>query len=120
MIDAGPSLEAAKGVAATELLNYLLTKGWIARPSRIDGVSIVSKNVPGADGPAEFILPVEPGWEEEQRRVADALRTVSAIEGRPMTSIVDDARRLAHAGSGSGDRRSSSVAGGFRDDPEGS
>src|SRR5947209_1555875 len=59
MIDAGPSLEAAKGLAGTELLNYLLAKGWTARPSRIDGISIVSKNVPGADGPAEFILPVE-------------------------------------------------------------
>jgi hypothetical protein len=116
MIDAGPSLEAAKGLAGTELLNYLLAKGWTARPSRIDGISIVSKNVPGADGPAEFILPVEPGWEEEQWRVADALRTISAIEGRSMTSIVDDARGLASA-SGE-DHPSSSIIGGFRDDPD--
>jgi len=114
MIGARPSLEAAKGLAGTQLLNYLLTRGWSARPSRIDGISIVSKNVPGADGPAEFILPVEPGWEEEQRRVADALRTVSAIEGRPMRSIVDDARGLAGAGR-AGDDHPSSVVGIFRD-----
>jgi hypothetical protein len=116
MIDAGPSLEAAKGLAGTELLNYLLTKGWSARPSRIDGISIVSKDVPGADGPAEFILPVEPGWEEEQRRVADALRTISAIEGRPMTSIADDARGAAGLNHTS-DHHPSSAISGFRDDP---
>jgi hypothetical protein len=118
MIDAGPSLEAANGLAGNELLNYLLGKGWTARPSRIDGISIVSKDVPGADGPALFILPVEPGWEDEQRRVADALRTVSAIEGRPMASIVDDARGLARASHASDDRQPSSVVGEFRDDPE--
>ena len=118
MIDAGPSLEAAEGLAATALLNYLLTKGWAARPSRIDGISIVSKDVPGADGPAEFILPIEPGWEEEHRRVADALRTVSAVEGRPMTRIADEARTLAHADDASDRRQSSPAVGGFRDDPE--
>ena len=118
MIDAGPSLEAAKALPATELLNYLLGRGWSARPSRIDGISIVSKEVAGADKPALFILPVKPGWEDEQRRVADALRTISAIEGRPMTSIVDDARELASAGRTSEDHLPSSVVGGFRDDPD--
>jgi len=118
MIDAGPSLEAAKGLPATELLKYLLGKGWAARPSRIDGISIVSKDVPGADGPAEFILPIEPGWEEEQRRVADALRTVSAIEGRSMTSIVADARGLARENHVGDDREPPSLIGGFRDDPD--
>jgi hypothetical protein len=117
MIDAGPSLEAAKGLAGTELLNYLLRKDWSARPSKVDGISIVSKEVPGADGPA-ISLPVTPSWEDEQRRVADPLRTVSAIEGRPMTSIVDDARGLAHASPASNDRRPSSIASGFCDDPE--
>ena len=118
MIDAGPSLEAAKGLAGTELLNYLLGKGWTARPSRIDGISIVSKDVPAADGPAEFILPVTPGWEEEQRRVADALRTIAAIEGRPMTSIVSDVRSASREGRpGSFDPRSP-VVGELRDEPD--
>jgi hypothetical protein len=118
MIDAGPSLEAAKMLPAADLLHYLLGRGWTARPSRVEGISIISKDVPGADKPILFILPVQPGWEDEQRRVADALRTVSAIEGRPMTSIVDDVRRFAHAIPADDDCQPSSVAGGLRDDPE--
>jgi len=98
MIDAGPSLKAAEGLRATDLLAYLVGNGWSARPSRVDGVSILWKVIPGADRAAEFILPVKPGFEEEQRRVADALRTIEAVEERPMSSIVSDVRQVAERG----------------------
>jgi hypothetical protein len=94
MIDAGPSLKAAEGLRAIDLLAYLVGTGWSARPSRVDGVSILSKIIPGADRPAEFILPVKPAFEEERRRVADALRTIEAVEERPMSSIVNDVRQV--------------------------
>jgi hypothetical protein len=92
MIDATPSLEAAKGLTGIGLVNYLVSHGWTAQPSRIDGISIVSKEISGADRPAEFILPVKPGWEDEHRRIADALRTIEAIEGRPLKQIANDVR----------------------------
>ena len=117
MIDAGPSLEAAKGLTGAKLLGYLLAKGWTARPSRIDGISILSKEVPGADEPVLFILPVKPGWEEEERRVADALRTLEAVERRPMSRIVADVRGSARDGFAGNEDQPSSVVGGFRDDP---
>lgn len=98
MIDAGPSLKAAEGLRATDLLAYLVGNGWSARPSRVDGVSILSKDIPGADRAAEFILPVKPGFDEEQRRIADALRTIEAVEERPMSTIVNDVRRVAARG----------------------
>jgi len=94
MIDANPSLEAAEGLTGAGLLDYLVANGWTAQPSRIDGISILSKDVPGADRPVEFILPVKPGWEEEQRRVADALRTIAAVERRSLAEIADDVRSI--------------------------
>ncbi len=93
MIDAGPSLESAAGLSGTALLTYLLAQGWTARPSRVDGISIVSKEVPGASAAAEFILPVKPGFEDEHRRVADALRTIAAIEKCSEASVAAAARR---------------------------
>jgi hypothetical protein len=98
MIDAGPSLKAAEGLRATDLLTYLVGNGWSARPSRVDGMSILSKDIPGADRAAVFILPVKPGFDEEQRRVADALRTIEAIEERPISTIVDEVRQVAAQG----------------------
>lgn len=117
MIDAGPSLEAAKGLPAADLLHYLLQSGWTARPSRVEGISIVSKDDAGFDKPILFILPVTPGWEDEQRRVADALRTVEAIEQRPMASIVNDVHALARRGNASDADQSLPMHGAFRDDP---
>jgi hypothetical protein len=95
MIDAGPSLRAAEGLPAGVLLNYLRSKGWTAKPSRVEGIAILSKMLPGAKEPVIFILPEVPGFGDEQRRVADALRTIEAVERRPMSTIVDDAHRLA-------------------------
>jgi hypothetical protein len=99
MIDAGPSLEAAAGLNGTELAAYLIAQGWSARPSRIAGTSIFSKEVKGADRPAEFILPVGSGDDDTRMRIADALRTIEAVEGRPMQDIVGSDHQL------SGDRK---------------
>jgi hypothetical protein len=117
MIDAGPSLEAAKGLTGAALLGYLVTHGWTARPSRIDGIAIISRELPGADGPLEFPLPVEPGWEEEERRIADALRVLEAVERRPMLKIVADVRGASREGFASKEDQPSSVVGAFRDEP---
>jgi hypothetical protein len=95
MIDAGPSLRAAENLPASALLTYLRTKGWQVRPSRVKGISILSKTFPEADEPIQFILPDVPGFTDEHRRVADALRTIEAIEERSLQSIVDDVRSVA-------------------------
>ena len=97
MIDAGPSLRAAEGLPAPVLASYLRSVGWSARPSRVSGVTILSKMLPGADEPIHIILPEKPGFSDEQRRVADALRTIEVVEERPMTQIADDARAIARA-----------------------
>jgi hypothetical protein len=117
MIDAGPSLEAAKGLTGAALLGYLEAHGWTARPSRIDGIAIISRELPGADRPLEFPLPVKPGWEEEERRIADALRVLESVERRPMSKIVADVRGSAREGFAGQEDQPSSVAGAFRDDP---
>jgi hypothetical protein len=95
MIDAGPSLRAAEKLPASALLTYLRTTGWMVRPSRVKGISILSKTFPEAEEPIQFILPDVPGFTDEQRRVADALRTIEAVEERPLQSIVDDVRLVA-------------------------
>jgi hypothetical protein len=95
MIDAGPSLRAAEGLPASALLAYLRFTGWTIRPSRVKGISILSKTFPEAEGPIQFILPDVSGFTDEHRRVADALRTIEVIEERPLQSIVEDVRRVA-------------------------
>jgi hypothetical protein len=80
MIDATASLRAAEYLPAEVLIEYLRATGWSSRPSRVKGIAIFSKRIPGADNPVQFILPVEPEFPEEQRRVADALRTLAQIE----------------------------------------
>jgi chromosomal replication initiation ATPase DnaA len=90
MINASPSLELAEVLSGASLATYLMKNGWSARPSKIEGISILSKQLGGSAESVELILPIVPGFTDEKRRVADALRTVEAIEGRPMKSIVDD------------------------------
>jgi hypothetical protein len=80
MIDATASLRAAEQLPAEALIEYLRATGWSSRPSRVKGIAIFSKRIPGADNPVQFILPVEPKFPEEKRRVADALRTLAQIE----------------------------------------
>src|SRR6516165_6264918 len=97
MIDALPSLELAETLSGAALAVYLVKSGWSERPSRIDGISILSKRLDRTSKSVELILPIVPGFADENRRVADALRTVAATEGRPMKSIVDDVHRLVIA-----------------------
>jgi hypothetical protein len=97
MIDASPSLELAQALSGAALALYLVKNGWSERPSRIEGISILSKPLGRSHESVELILPTVPGFTDENRRVADALRTVEATEGRPMKSIVDDVHRLLMA-----------------------
>lgn len=97
MIDAEPSLRAAEGIGAPALVAYLLETGWTAVPSRVEGVSILSKPVANASEPVSFILPVGNGSSEERRRVADALRAVEVVEHRPLKAIARDVRSRSQA-----------------------
>jgi hypothetical protein len=98
MIDAGPSLRAAEGLRASELAPYLRSAGWIVRPSGVSGVAIWSKVLPEADEPVHIVLPETSGFSDEQRRIADALRTIEAVEERPLQTIVDEVRQIAARG----------------------
>jgi hypothetical protein len=90
MIDAAPSLKAADGINGAALLTYLVANGWTARPSRVEGISVLSKELESVDEPAEFVLPVKSGFGDEHRRIADALRTIAGVEGRSEASIAVD------------------------------
>jgi hypothetical protein len=98
MIDAEPSLEAAKGLSGPMFLTYLAEKGWTERPSRVQGIVILSKRPRGYAEDVEILLPVVRQFGDEQKRIADALRTVAAVEGRSEARISGDVRIL---GSGS-------------------
>ena len=119
MIDAGPSLRAAEGLPASALLSYLRSAGWTTKPSRIDGIAILSKMVPGAEEPIVVILPEVPGFGDEHRRVADALRTIEALEDRPLASIVSDVRKMAGRGAKKSRGKSLSAAKKKRSSPKG-
>jgi len=93
MIDARASLQAAEGLSGSAIAAYLLNKGWAARPSRMEGFSILTKQAPGANKAVELILPIIGGFDEEPRRVADALRAAAQFEGRPVKSIADEIRQ---------------------------
>jgi hypothetical protein len=97
MIDAGPSLDTAEGVNGAALQRYLVAKGWVARPSRISGMSILSRRISGSEQEVEVLLPMAPDFGDERRRVADALRSAAAIEGRSEASISEDVRSLESA-----------------------
>jgi xanthine dehydrogenase YagT iron-sulfur-binding subunit len=89
MIDVGPSLHTATGIRASDVVKYLESTGWTVRASRVKGIAIFSRTLPGADEPVHILLPTLPGFEEEHRRVADALRTIEAVEERPILTIID-------------------------------
>jgi hypothetical protein len=99
MIDAGPSLRAAEGLPSSELVAYLRSNGWTSRSSRVAGVTILSKTLPDVDQPIQIVLPEVPGFSDEHRRVADALRTIEAVEERPIVAIVADVRSLGTSAS---------------------
>src|SRR5215467_12209803 len=93
MIDAEPSLRVAKGLTGSALATYLLQRDWSARPSRVKGISILSKDVIGSDQTVEFILPIGDGFTDEQLRIADALRSVATVEGRSVEAVANDVRQ---------------------------
>jgi len=95
MIDATASLLAAEQISAAALVKYLRADGWTSRPSRVEGISIFSKSISGADNPVQFILPVEPRFSDEKRRVADALRTLAQIKGDSEARIARRVQQLA-------------------------
>jgi len=94
MIDAAPSLQAAAMLSAAALAGYLRSTGWEVLPSGIVGMTIHSKTLPEADEAIRIVLPNVHGLDDERRRVADALRTLEAVEERPIQSIVDEVRRV--------------------------
>lgn len=89
MIDALPSLKAATGISGKDIRAYLTAKGWSSRPSRVEGVVILSKDMPETEERAELIVPVKAGHSDEQRRVADALRTIAQIEDCSEDEVAD-------------------------------
>ena len=93
MIDASPSLEAAKGISGRDLVAYLVEEGWTSRPSKVDGIMVISKEVSDTHERAELIVPVKAGNSDERQRVADALRAVSQIEGCSEAQVADKIRR---------------------------
>ena len=93
MINAGPSLQAASIVSAATLTNYLRSTGWEVQPSRVAGMTIHFKILPEADEAIHIVLPDVHGLDDEHRRVADALRTLEAVEERPIQAIVDEVCR---------------------------
>jgi Zn-dependent peptidase ImmA (M78 family) len=95
MIDASPSLEAAKGISGKDLFAYLNAEGWTAAPSKVDGIMILSKEIPGSDQRAEFIIPIKTGFNDEEKRVADALRTIAQIQGRSEVQIAESVQQAS-------------------------
>src|ERR1700722_5624511 len=92
MIDAEPSLDAAERVSGPALQAYLVARGWTARPARVPGMSILSKRTSSSEQVVEILLPVTQDFGDEKRRVADALRSVAAIEGLSEACISEDVR----------------------------
>ena len=88
-IELCPSSQTARTVSTTELAKYLQSTGWAVRPSDVKGVSVFSKTVLGVDEPVHIWLPKLQGVGEDYRRIADALRTIAAVEERPILTIVD-------------------------------
>jgi hypothetical protein len=95
MIDAQPSVEAAARLTRSAVANYLIATGWESRPTKIGGMSMFSKWPSDASRPVELILPVVPGFTDESRRIADALRALEGLEGRALTLVVDEIHQLA-------------------------
>jgi Zn-dependent peptidase ImmA (M78 family) len=98
MIDASPSLEAAKGISGRDLLVYLNAEGWAAAPSKIDGIMILSKEVAEFDQRAEFVVPIKEGFGDEEKRIADALRTIAQLQGRSEAEIARSIKQVAGLG----------------------
>lgn len=94
MIDAGPSLDAAAGIAASSLVAYLSSTGWEQRSSGPNlGFIVFSKALSGAKQDVHVLLPRKAALNEERMRVAQVLRTLEVVEERPIEEITEDIRR---------------------------
>jgi hypothetical protein len=87
MIDERPSLEAAAKVSRSDLSAYLRSTGWHPSSSGSKRSSVFSIDVPGADETIYLLLPGLSGAGDERRRIADALRTLAALEERDVVEI---------------------------------
>ena len=83
------------GLTGSAFAAYLLQENWSMRPSRVKGISILSKDIAGSDQTMEFILPIGAGFTDEQLRIADALRSVAMVEGRSVEAVANDVRQRA-------------------------
>lgn len=86
MIDAQPSLEAAKKVSLSELVAYLQATGW-RQPTQ--DMPVFAMDFPGADEAIVVPLPSSDGASDERQRIADALQTLASLEERDVSEIVD-------------------------------
>jgi hypothetical protein len=93
MANAEPSLQLASQISVAALADYLSSTGWTAMPTRSRDTNAFFKAVPGADAPIYILLPSKPSFDNEQWRIADALRALEIIEERPMQEIADDIKR---------------------------
>jgi hypothetical protein len=93
MINRQPSLEGARKVSLSHLTAYLLARGW--RESDSGQGAIFSIDLPGADQTISVLLSNRAGSDDEQRRIADALETLAAVEERTIAEI---AQEIANSG----------------------
>jgi len=56
---------------------------------------ILSKEIGDSDERAEFIVPIKDGFADEEKRIADALRTIAQIQGRSEAQIAKSIRQAA-------------------------
>ena len=89
MIDATDSFQAAAKITSGQLVAYLAKKRWTITPSRMEGVSIASKQIEGMDELVLFPIPMAENVPDAAARLADALRTLAAVEQRSEVAVGD-------------------------------
>jgi predicted flap endonuclease-1-like 5' DNA nuclease len=89
MIDAQPSLEAARKVSLSQLVEYLRATGWKQLTPEKE-LPIFSIDFPGADDTIFVPLSGGDGARDERQRIADALQTLAALEERDISEIAQE------------------------------
>ncbi|BAM92000.1 LuxR family transcriptional regulator [Bradyrhizobium oligotrophicum S58] len=90
MIEVDQAASLASDLDARRVVQYLRRTGWSVDNSKIEGVVIASRQVSGAARSIRFPIPIDGGFGDQADRIADALRTLSAIERRPVSRIAVD------------------------------
>jgi hypothetical protein len=90
MIDEQPSLAAAEKVSLSDLTKYLLASGWKMSSSKMKDRSIFSIILSGSDHVVQVLLPTSKRSDDDRRRMADALRTLSALEECELSKIISE------------------------------